>query len=122
VQRLSEVTGQYVMKVSFSAVFFLGFLTLVVSCKKHEPVLTNEGVITGVDYRACLCTLDCPCECGGFLFHFTDMSDTSRTIIDNNSIFQFQSNDIYPIRVTVEWQNTSRCGTKAMKVLSYKLL
>src|ERR1700682_159254 len=103
------------------------FFTLVIlsatgSCKKHETLLMNEGVITGVDVRECLCTLTCPCSCSSLIFHFTNTGDSSRVIIDNGTIFNLTSNTQFPLNITLDWQSTTRCGIKAIKVLKYKML
>src|SRR5450631_3982273 len=96
-------------------------LCMTFSCKKSETHLTNMGVITTIDARGCPCVLPCPCACGGYVFHFTDMKDTSRTIIDNNSIIQLPSGTKFPVYITLDWQNTTRCGVNSIKILSYKL-
>jgi hypothetical protein len=101
---------------SLALVFFAAIL---LCCNKHQTFSTDEGVITGTDLRGCPCVVSCPCACGGFIFHFTDMNDTSRTIIDNMSIILLPPGPTFPIKITVDWQNTSRCGLKAIKVLSY---
>ncbi len=100
----------------------LVILMLMSSCKKRETLLMNEGVITGLDLRECPCIVTCPCSCGGYIFHFTDTGDTSRIVIDNGTIFNLSSNVQFPVKVTVDWQSTTRCGTKAIKILKYKFL
>jgi hypothetical protein len=104
---------------------FLGtviFIVVLISCKKKEVLLTNEGVITGINPCEYACVIECPCACGNYLFHFTDMNDTSNIIIDNHAIFKLPSNTEFPVRVTVDWQSTTRCGVKAIKILKYKLV
>jgi hypothetical protein len=101
-------------------VIFIFLLFMLGACKKYNPFFTNKGVITNFDYRSCLCVVSCPCGCGGFEFHFTDINDTSRTIIENN-IIQLPAGTVYPVYLTVNWQNTSRCGVKAIRIVSYEL-
>jgi len=108
------------LKMRYFVLFFA--LLILLSCKKKEPLLTNEGVITGINPCAYACVINCPCACGNFLFHFTDTGDTSNIIIDNQSIIQLPTNGKYPVRLTLDWQSTTRCGIKAIKVLNYKLL
>jgi hypothetical protein len=92
-----------------------------VSCKK-ETAYSNEGVITGIDLRLCPCVVDCPCACGSLIFHFTDTGDTTRTILDNPTIFQLPDNVQYPVHVKINWQSTSRCNISSIKITGYKIL
>ena len=97
-------------------------LSMCSLCKKHEILLRNEGVITGIDVRGCPCVVQCPCACRGLIFHFTDMGDTTRSVIDNGSFIQLPSSSTFPVYLTLDWQSTTRCGVKAIKIISYKLL
>ena len=98
----------------------LMLICLLYSCKKDKAVVyANEGVITGIDMRQCPCLLECPCACGGLVFHFTNTGDTSRTVVDNAAIFHLPDNTKFPLRVKVNWQSTTRCDIKAIKVSSY---
>jgi hypothetical protein len=104
---------------------YLAFLLLsisLVSCKKKEVLLTNQGIITGINPCQYACLIDCPCACGNYLFHFTNSVDTSNIVIDNREIFQFPTNTQFPVRITLDWQNTTRCGIQSIKVLNYKSL
>ncbi len=96
-------------------------LCMIISCKKQVNTFENEGVITNLDFRACPCDVSCPCGCGGFVFHFTDMNDSTRVVIDNNSIIQLTPGTTYPVYLTVDWENTTRCEVKAMNILRYKI-
>jgi len=110
-------TSMTAMRVTLLLLFSMcGF------CKKHEILLRNEGVITGIDVRECPCVVQCPCACGGLIFHFTDMSDTTRSVIDNGSFIQLPSASTFPIYITLDWQSTTRCGVKAIKIINYRLL
>jgi hypothetical protein len=104
---------------------FLIFLFLILiiesSCKKNETLLQNEGEITGVDARLCPCVVACPCSCGGLIFHFTDTGDNTRIVIDNPSIFNLPYDVRFPVHITLDWQSTTRCGTKAIKIIKYTL-
>ncbi len=108
------------MKTLYFTVLF--FLASIFSCRKNETYLQNEGVITGIDLSGCPCSVQCPCVCGGYFFHFTDMDDTSRVIIDNRLLIQLPSDVKFPVRLILDWQNTNRCGIKAIRVANYKLL
>lgn len=100
----------------------LMLICLLYSCKKEKAVVyANDGVITGIDMRQCPCLLECPCACGGLIFHFTNTSDTSRIIIDNARIFKLTNNPQFPVRIKINWQNTTRCNARAIKVTSYAL-
>ena len=101
---------------------FVVVFAMFVSCKKKEILLTNKGEITGYSFCDYACTETCPCACGGYIFHFTDTGDTTNVVIDNRGIFNLPSNVRFPILITVDWQNTTRCGVKAIKILNYKLL
>jgi len=96
-------------------------LSILFSCKKNEPQLSSEGVITGINPCQYACVINCPCACGNFLFHFTGAGDTSNVIIDNRSIINLPNNVQYPVRITLDWQSTTRCGIKAINILNYKL-
>ena len=103
---------------------FFGFFTLMmllVSCKKKEVLLTNEGIITGFVPCDYACIVQCPCACDNYIFHFTDTGDTANTVIDNKEILEIPANTQFPVRLTVDWQNTTRCGQKAINILRYKL-
>lgn len=97
-------------------------LIILSSCKKKDILLTNEGEITGFSVCDYACIAGCPCACIGYIFHFTDTGDSSRVIIDNSPIISLPSNVQYPVHITVNWQNTTRCGEKAIKIINYKLL
>ena len=94
---------------------------MLFSCKKEKAFL-NVGEILGFDLRQCPCIRSCPCTCGGLIFHFTDEADTTNIVIDNAAIFQLPANTHYPIQVKVNWQNTSRCGMRSIKITDYNLL
>ena len=89
------------------------------SCKKEKAFL-NEGEILGLNHRQCPCIENCPCACGGLMFHFTDEADTTNIVIDNAAIFQLPANTHFPVHVKVNWQNTSRCTIKSIKITDYK--
>ena len=100
----------------------LMLICMLYSCKKEKAaVYAGQGVITGIDRRQCPCTLACPCACGGLLFHFTNPGDSSGAVIDDATIFQLPDNTQFPVRVKINWQNTTRCDIKAIKVTSYAI-
>jgi hypothetical protein len=85
--------------------------------------MENEGVITGISVSTCVSIASCSNVCDGSLyFHFTDISDTSDIAIDNPTIFKFPQNARFPIRVSVNYQNTTRCSISAIKIIGYKML
>ncbi len=90
--------------------------------QKKETLLTNEGIITGFDPCEYASIIECPCACGNYVFHFTGTGDSTNIVIDNKEILKFAANTQFPVRLTVDWQNTTRCGQKAIKILGYKLL
>ncbi|MDN3657935.1 hypothetical protein QWZ08_19940 [Ferruginibacter paludis] len=101
-------------------ILLLALAGLLYSCKKEKVVVyANEGMITGIDLRYCPCLLECPCACGSLVFHFTNGADTSRMTVDNPAIFQLPDSPRFPVRVKLNWQNTSRCNMKAIKVTDY---
>jgi hypothetical protein len=100
---------------------FILIFSVIVSCKKKEIQLTNGGEITGISICDYACIAACPCNCGSYIFHFTDTGDSTNVVIDNRGIFNLPSNTQFPAHVTVDWQNTTRCGVKAIKILNYKL-
>ncbi len=108
------------MKIWLPAIIILaGFL----SCKKNTNLLENEGVITGINVSECVSLAECPNVCDGALFfHFTGVADTSNVAIDNPTIFKFAQNVKFPIRVSLNYQSTTRCGITAIKVISYRKL
>jgi hypothetical protein len=99
------------------------FTVAIFSCKKEEErSFQNNGVITGTDMRGCISVDTCPRVCGGFLFHFTDTIYSDNIPIDNPQIFNFSSNTKFPVYLRIDWQNTTRCGVFAIKIINYKIL
>ncbi len=93
------------------------------SCKKTKIILyQNEGVITGINASQCPCIISCPCVCGGLFFHFVDTVYTANIPLDNPGIFNFPSNTNFPVYVKLNWDNTTRCGTFAIKITEYTTL
>jgi hypothetical protein len=93
------------------------------SCRKDKVKLfRNEGVITGINAMQCPCIAACPCGCGGLFFHFIDTVYNANIPLDNPQIFNFPSNIKFPVYVKVDWENTTRCGTFAIKITDYKIL
>jgi hypothetical protein len=92
----------------------IAIIFILLSCGKTKSFM-NTGVITGPDPRACAC-------CGGYFFHFTNVSDTSNKQLVNAGIFQFPINVKYPVFVQVDWQNSTFCGGYAIKIINYRLL
>ena len=82
----------------------------------------NEGVITGVDLRECPIIAGCPGVCGGLFFHFIDTTYNTDIPLDNPEIFNLPSNTKFPVYVKINWENTTRCGTTAIKIIGYKIL
>jgi len=104
------------------AILLLFVFAAYSSCKKDKTkAFQNKGVITGFDMRQCPCVLECPCSCGTILFHFTDTSYTDNIPVDNQQIFNFNSGTKFPVNIELNWQNTSRCNTTAIKVIDYKI-
>src|ERR1022692_235620 len=98
-----------------SAIFF--------SCKKDTKSLSDEGVVTGISVSTCASIAACPNVCDGSLyFHFTDRADTKNVVIDNPTIFKFPQNANFPVRVSLDYISTTRCGITAIKVTWYKIL
>ncbi|HUX84352.1 MAG TPA: hypothetical protein VMV20_03910 [Chitinophagaceae bacterium] len=101
----------------------LFFLTLLFSCTKETPRrFQNEGVITGINAEEFPCKASCPCGAGGVFFHFTDTSYTADIIVDNPQIFNLAAGSHFPVRVMVDWQNTSRCGITAIKITQFMVV
>ena len=93
------------------------------SCNKENvQVFQNEGVITGINPCEYTCLVGCPCSCGNLIFHFIDTVYTTNIPVDNPLIFKFPSNTQFPVYVKVDWQNTTRCGLTAIKIINYKIL
>lgn len=93
------------------------------SCKKDKvKTFQNQGVIGGVNPCASPCLINCPCTCGNLYFHFTDTVYTANIPLDNPQIFNFPSNVKFPVYVKINWLNTTRCGTTAIKIIDYKIL
>jgi hypothetical protein len=98
---------------------FIG-ATCIFSCKKDTAVAyKNEAVIAGINLTECPCVISCPCTCGGLLFHFTDSAYTENIALDNPAIFNITSGTKFPVRVKINWENTSRCSTSSIKITSY---
>jgi hypothetical protein len=104
-------------------------LLLIVACLLHlscqktrieAKPFQNLGVITGVDARLCPCDVSCPFVCGTLIFHFTDTVYTANIPLDNPGIFNLSSGSHFPVFVKVNWQNTSRCGTTAIKITGFE--
>ncbi len=94
----------------------------IVSCRKTP--LTNfqsRGIITGIDARMCPCNDICPCSCGGYIFFFQDSVSIDRIVIDNPQIFKFSADVKFPINFMLNYENTSRCNAKAIKILNYQV-
>ena len=93
------------------------------SCKKDKvKSFQNEGVVTGINASQCPCIAVCPCGCGGLYFHFIDTAYTANIPLDNPLIFNFPSNIKFPVYVKINWENTTRCGTTAIRIINYKIL
>jgi len=93
------------------------------SCEKEKvKQYRSEGVITGINLSQCPCIVQCPCGCGGLFFHFVDTVYTANIPLDNPQIFNLPGNVKFPVYVTLNWKNTSRCGVTAIKILDYKIL
>ena len=108
------------MKLLFLLVFFC---TAFISCKKEQAdAFRNKGVITGIDMRLCPCIAGCPCVCGGLDFHFTDTTYTTNIPLDNPEIFKLSPDTNFPVYVELNWVNTTRCGTTAIKITDFKIL
>jgi hypothetical protein len=104
-------------------IILLLICTVYFSCKKDKVKLfQTEGVITGINVRQCLCVAECPCACGGLFFHFIDTVYTANIPLDNPQIFNFPSNIKFPVFVKINWENTTRCGTTAIRIIDYKIL
>jgi hypothetical protein len=70
------------------------------------------------------CLLFCTClidACGGFIFHFTEMNDTSWVIINNAEKFKFPSNTQYPTHLTVDWESSTQGNVNAYQKIDYNL-
>ena len=92
------------------------------SCKKDRAIrFQNEAVITGINVTQCPCLGECPCACGGLYFHFTDSVYSANIPLDNPAIFKLASNTQFPVYVKVNWINTSRCNTTAIKITGYQI-
>jgi hypothetical protein len=122
VHHFSNLTCQY-RNGRMKPIILLAFIsTIFISCKKDTTSsFQNKGVITGIDMRLCPCAIGCPCICGGLDFHFIDTSYTANIPLDNPVIFKLGSNAQFPIYVQVNWQNTTRCGTTAIKITEFKI-
>jgi hypothetical protein len=110
------MTMHYRLILFFTALSFF-------SCKKSSQdagSFQNNAVITGLDVRLCPCVVDCPCVCGGILFHFTDTTYTANIPVDNAAIFNLNADTKYPVYVKVNWQNTTRCGVTAIKIINFQ--
>ncbi len=104
-------------------ILLLFSLTLLFSCVKENPRLfQNEGVITGIDVSLIPCVFGCPCSSGGVYFHFTDSSYTGNIVVDNSEIFHLSPGSHFPVRVMVDWQNTSRCKIPAIIVTRFMVM
>jgi hypothetical protein len=100
-------------------------LVALCACQKNTRTLEDEGVITGINVKECASLAGCPNVCDGALyFHFTDIGDTSNVAIDDPGIFRLSQNQNgqFPIRVLVDYQLTTRCGIKAIRVIRFKKL
>jgi hypothetical protein len=108
------------MKLLFLFVFFS---TIFLSCRKEQAnSFQNKGVITGIDMRLCPCIAGCPCVCGGLNFHFTDTAYTANIPLDNPEIFKLGPDTNFPVYVELNWVNTTRCGTTAIRITDFKTL
>lgn len=121
-QRLSLLLCQYEKWNMKPGIILLLICFVFFSCKKDKAKLfQNEGVITGVNASQCPCLAACPCGCGGLFFHFIDTSYTANIPLDNPQIFKFPSNVQFPVYVKINWENTTRCSTTAIKIIDYKI-
>jgi hypothetical protein len=122
-QRIHASFRQYVKTMRYGLLFLATCLS-VFSCKKSMQdagSFQNNAVITGLDMRDCPCVVNCPCICGGILFHFTDTTYTANIPIDNAAIFNLTTDTQYPVYVKVNWQNTTRCGVTAIKITGFRV-
>jgi hypothetical protein len=105
--------------------FLVLFCYMVFSCKKNNTQTAipyqNLAVVDGRDPCQYACLVNCPCACGDLYFHFIDTTFTDNIPIDNPGIFKFTTNTIYPVTVKVDWINTTRCQTPAIKITSYQI-
>lgn len=120
-QRLCSPDCQMKKKMK-ALVFIVAVSLLLFSCKKSQPAFMSNGVITGVDVSQCPCRIDCPCACGGLIFHFTDTTNTSRVLLDNASDLRLSPDVKFPVQLKLNWVSTNRCGMNAIKITGYKIL
>jgi hypothetical protein len=101
------------------------FCFVIFSCKKNNTQTAapyqNLAVIDGRNPCESACLINCPCACGNLFFHFIDTSYTANIPIDNQDTFKFPANIKFPVTVKVNWINTTRCNTFAIKITSYQL-
>jgi hypothetical protein len=101
------------------------FCFVIFSCKKSGTQIAspyqNLALVNGRNPCEYACLVNCPCACGDLYFHFIDTSFTDNIPIDNPDIFKFPTNTIYPVMVKVDWINTTRCQTFAIKITSYQI-
>ena len=104
------------------AVILLLIGLIFISCKKNQlQSFQNNAEIDGRNPCKYLCLVGCPCACGNLYFHFRDTAYTANIPIDNPEIFNFGSDTKFPVYVSVNWENTTRCGVTAIKITSYKI-
>ena len=95
----------------------IGICLFGAGCAKSSRAPEQLGLVLGVDMRSCPCAIGCPCACGGTMFQFTENPlDSSIYYVDNPEIFHLPANAKYPVKVSVAWENTTRCGVHAIRV------
>jgi ubiquitin C-terminal hydrolase len=107
------------------SVFYTGFLCIgLFACKKNNSMgaapYRNVAVINGVNPCTYPCVVNCPCACGDLYFHFTDTTYINNIPVDNPEIFNLPMNAKFPVYVKVNWTNTTRCNTFAIKITAFQ--
>ena len=80
------------------------------SCKKDTYM--TDAVITGWDYRLCVC-------CGGL---FIELNDGMKYQIDNVADLGINNNDTFPILVKVDWVKLLKCNGNYISITRFKRL
>jgi hypothetical protein len=95
----------------------IGIFTLFIAllcCKKESPQdFKSSGVITGPDYRACVC-------CGGFFIQIDTITYEFNTLPAGSDI-NLQT-ETFPIAVKLDWKfpENSACPNNRIEILRIK--
>ena len=90
--------------------FFLIF-SVICGCKKEEDTSFSDGIITGVDYRKCMC-------CSGYFIKIDTLKYRFFAIPDTTEINLEKA--VFPIPVKLKWKKMESNCSDVIEVIEMK--